>query len=740
MKCLLNKNSWFFQSISKYSLGIILLIYLAINIHIYKTFWQELIFDRSSINAVHGEVLATEWYLEGVYQNVINGKNPFATTQNLFYPFGTNFVSTESGNALYFLLIRPFLSTHQSLYLISALSIVAANLGMYLLMRLLKVSKPISFFIGLFFGYMTFLQPRMGHLTYFSIYVFPWFYYSSFRLINDKIIWKKIIFAALTGFFLVMSLYHNLYYFVMLILSVGLIAAYLIIKERKILIEAFKKNYLYLAVSLLSSLFALSPWLIVFKQAQQFEILPKADGWSGAIEYSSDLFGYFFPSTYSKYLGKYTDLISLKLEFIRGVFENFSYLGIIIIFCSAIYFYWMIFKKEVDFRKKYSGLLVIILSFWLLTLGPFLHLAGRWCAKPLPGICIAIPMPFTIFHYLPFMNNIRSPGRLTVGLIFFAYILSGLIIDKIFKKRSKLNRYLIIGGLLTIFIIDHQFIYSPATPSELPNKIYEVIQSDQDFSTVYQIPSIMRDGFIYFGDLSSLDFFTAQKKYNKPTLAGYAGRFPGYKTTYYMNDPFLGYFGRLMDVSLSKNPRIDPNDTRDWTKIMLPEAKKSVDFLDIKYVVIDNGKPYSTQAMKDLTNLGFSEQMTEGKYSLWVLENKINDEYLSVDFNQLMHSRHLGIGWMNHDNQTGWADKQNSLLFNVREIRELSLEFEATSFNQNQVAEIFLNQQLVGKISIGTQKEKYNLSLPPVQLGINIIHFIFNQDPRIKFNYVSLDK
>jgi hypothetical protein len=730
MKYLLSKKSELSQILSKSFFGIAIVVYLAINLFIYQDFWQELNFDGSSVNAVYGEIMAIEWYLEGVYQNIIQGRNPFSSTQNLFYPFGTNFVSSESGNAFYFIFTRPFFSTHQSLYLISALSIVAANLGMYLLMRLLKTNKLIAFFIGLFFGYMTFLQPRMGHITYLSIYIFPWFYFSVLSLINTKVVWKKITYSFLTAFFLVMALYHNLYYFVMLALSIGIVLIYGLIIKRKLVVNILKRNYQYLMIFLLTSLVMLSPWLVAFRQTQMFESLPKASGWSGAIEYSSDLFGYFIPSAYSLHLGGYAEKINYELEFNRGAFENFSYVGIIIIGCALVYFYWLITKKELGFRKKYSGLTIVTISFWLLTLGPFLHVAGRWCAKPLRGVCIAIPMPFVLFHYLPFMGNIRSPGRLVAGLIFFAYILSGLIINKIHKKSSKLFQYLIIAGLAAVFVIDHQFIYSPALPNKLPDQIYETIRQDKEFFSVYQIPSIMRDGFVYFGDLSSLDFFISQPRFNKPTLAGYAGRFPGYKTSYYMNDPFLGYFGRLMDKNLDKNPRIDPNDTTDWTKIDLIEAKKSIDFLDIKYVIIDDRKSYLEKATKSLIDLGFLKQMTEGDFSLWLLGKPLDNEYLEVNFDDLGSSRHLAMGWDNGgDGEIRFIDNQTSVLFKTQTEGEYTLFIDGASSDQDKTVQVYLNQSKVGKINFFPEISTLSLTInQPLIEGINTIHLIFPSD------------
>ena len=302
MKLLLSKIKYIEYNVSKYSSIIVFTICILINLYIYNQFWQELSFDRSSVNAVHGEVMAIEWYTEGVYQNIIAGKNPFAETNSLFYPFGTNFVSAEAGFGFFFIFTRPFLSTHQSLYVLAALSIVAANMGMYLLLRHLKVSRAVSLLTGLMFGYMTFIQPRMGHLTYLTVYVFPWFYLSGLKMlfVQNKLI--KTTFALLTAFFFTMALYNNMYYFVMLVLSVGLFFFYYLLRDRTILFKTIKDNLIYLLILLGFVLIMMSPWLVVYLETQKFEDLPKVEGWSGAIEFSSDLFGYIFPSGYSKYL------------------------------------------------------------------------------------------------------------------------------------------------------------------------------------------------------------------------------------------------------------------------------------------------------------------------------------------------------------------------------------------------------------------------------------------------------
>ncbi len=148
------------------------LSYTLINLFFARSFWSELIFDRTKNGAIYGEVFALEWGFEKLYQNILSFKNPFSHSFDLLYPFGTNLLVSDSGSGFFFIFLRPFLTTNQSFYVTIALGLLAANIGMYLLMRKLKFNRLVSFLIGLSFGYTTFLMPRVGHITYFNIYLF----------------------------------------------------------------------------------------------------------------------------------------------------------------------------------------------------------------------------------------------------------------------------------------------------------------------------------------------------------------------------------------------------------------------------------------------------------------------------------------------------------------------------------------------------------------------------------------
>jgi len=233
------------DTFSKHSATYIILIYFLINVVFMRTLWNQIFFDHSTVGAVYGEIYAAEWNMEKLYQNIVHFKNPFAHSESMFYPFGTNFIATDSGVAFFFVFLRPFLSTHQSLYVMTAISLLLANIGMYLLLRILGVNKLISFLIGFAFGYMTFIHPRLGHITYFFFYPFSWFYLSILTIYKFKNTYIKIFASIIAGLLLTLTLYLNLYFFVSLLLSIGFFLAYFVIFERRLLLKIVKSHYRY---------------------------------------------------------------------------------------------------------------------------------------------------------------------------------------------------------------------------------------------------------------------------------------------------------------------------------------------------------------------------------------------------------------------------------------------------------------------------------------------------------------
>lgn len=731
-----------YRTIETYHLLFIFVAYFLVNLLFMRPFWKELFFDNSKTGARYGEVFVAEWAMDKVYQNIISGRNPFARSESVLYPFGTDFTTTDSGNGFFFLFLRPFLSEHQSLSVIVAAGLFFANAGMYLLLRKLRISKLVSFLIGLAFGYMTFLMPRMGHLNYASIYVFPWFFLFGISLIKGNNVKSKLLSSFGIALFFVMTLYLNLYYFIMLLSALLFFLLYAFFAKRNVLFGLIRTNWQYFVLIILLASTFLAPWFAVLYETYVFEGLPKTEGWGGAIETSSDLFGYFIPSVYSYFLKGIAEFIGSRFRFAVGIFENFTYPGLIIIL-SYFVLIFLKFRKAITHQlwSQIVPFLFVSFSFFLLTLGPFLHILGKWGITLDEGVRIIIPLPFVIFHSIPFMSNIRIPGRFIVAFIFFSYIICAYLFDYLLKNKGKGIRIIFFFILITIFFIDHYFVITSPSPKFIPYGLYQTIKQDPDKVTVLEIPSTVRDGFTYFGSGDSLQFIEGQMIHTKPVLGGYLGRIPPFKRDYYQRNPFLGYIGRVIDTDVKRNGIIDKGDLINWQTLDSKRSLDAIDFLDLKYIILKDNEIYASTMSAVLTNLGFENISKDNFLSLWK-RNPQKREFLAIEVGGLDDDPFLGAGWNRREDGFRYAWKNASVMFKVKKPRKFNLQFTASSFYENQTVDVYLNRKKVGSVFIPQSLTNFTLPLEETFVeGINTIYFRFTKTFRpAKVIPASLDQ
>ncbi|MEK7633234.1 MAG: hypothetical protein AAB437_00125 [Patescibacteria group bacterium] len=708
--------------------------YVLVNIIFnYRVYWHQLVTDLSKSGAVWGEVQSYEWLTDKFYQTIMSGQNPFGLVQGILYPFNFHLGLTDAANGFYFLFLRPFFSAHQSMSIIVALSLLFANIGMYLLLRTLKFDKLIAFFIGLSYGYMTFLFPRGGHLNYWCIYLFPWFYYCLANLLQSDKKFVRILSSFGASLFFVLTLWLNFYYFVMLLISLFCLFLYYLSFKRQLFYEQIKKLWPYGILTFLLTAIFLVPWATGLYEAITFDEIPKTSGWGGAIEFASDLFNYFIPSGYGYYVSKFPFLYKPFLLFLklfrseaRSIFENFTYPGVIILFS---YFVLIFFLKKFDKKTKENikPFLFTSIVFFILTLGPFLHVFGHWTLTVDEGIKIVIPLPYIILHYIPFLNNIRVPGRLIVGFIFFAYVVCAYLINYFLKNKSIHFKQIFFAIFLLVFIFDQRVadnIFPP--PQVYPYKIFQTIKSDKEKVSVLEIPFTVRDGFTYFGNGDAIGMTIGESWHGKPAIGGYMGRVSDYKKNYYRLNPFFGYLGRLIDDSLYNNPIIDKDDLINWTDLDINKSRETIDFLSLKYIILNNEMLYAATLSAKLKELGFEKQMADKKFSLLkrISENK---DFLSIDLGSENDINYLGMGWHNQEGNFRWSDKKNFVMFKTTKQKKYDLHFKAAAFNKDQLVTIYLNKKKISKVNISTAVKEYSVPINiKFETGINKVYFIFD--------------
>lgn len=719
--------------LKRYSILFIILFYISTNfLFNYPVFWGELFHDTSQYSAVIGEIAATEWGMEQIYERLINFENPFKPLSSIFYPFELDISTSDVGLGFHYLYLRPFFSPHQAMSVLVILNMFLANICMYILLRKLKINKVVSFLIGLAYGFMTFMTVRMGHLSYSLYYVFPLFYLSYLYFISAKTTKSKIIFSFITSFIFIFTMWQHMYYFIMLLISIASLGVYFLITDINKTLNFIKENLRYISLSLITIIILLIPWITAFRDALVFLEPPQASGWAGAIGFSSDLLGYFVPSVYNYYYGERISYLINKFDitFAKGIFENFTYPGLIILVGYAFIIIQKLRKKlNNKLWKNIKPFFVTSIVFWSLTLGPFLHVAGRWGLPLDEGIRVVIPLPYVILHYLPFLANIRTPGRLIVGFIFFAYIVIGFLLSKYFRNKSKIFIVLFSLFFILVFTLDQRYQKQPLTvPFYFPKNIYKEISKDSSNSSVLEIPFTVRDGFTYFGDEGSIYQIMGQFTYNKPLIGGYMGRIPDYIKEYYEGDSFLGYIGRLIDENVNLNGSIDRENLAKWKNINYEQAKKTIDFLRIKHIIFNTDKPYYSSLSGHLKELGYKEKLKDKKYILF--RNDIGDyEFLDIKMGDDSSRVQLGQGWyLPEEGSFRWVDKKSSVMFKVNRPRKVKLIFTGASFIKENKARIYINKKYIKEIIFTPKIESYEIALPmKLNKGINTVYIIFDK-------------
>ncbi|MBI4758407.1 MAG: hypothetical protein HY783_05335, partial [Chloroflexi bacterium] len=125
-------------------------------------------------------------------------------------------------------------------------------------------------------------------------------------------------------------------------------------------------------------------------------------GWGGADRYSADLLGLFIPNSLHPFLGKWAQGAMERFTDI-----NFAFMGytVLILGLATMLKCWP--------RLRTWGLLA--LSFFLLSLGPVLHINGQW-EFDLDGLTVNLPLPYLLLHYVPFVQGARIPNRFGILL------------------------------------------------------------------------------------------------------------------------------------------------------------------------------------------------------------------------------------------------------------------------------------------------------------------------------------
>ncbi|MDY6875939.1 MAG: hypothetical protein SWK90_07035 [Chloroflexota bacterium] len=486
----------------------------------------------SHIAGSPGDNYVYTWTLWLFRRSILAGSSPFFTTL-IFYPLGVSIVlhSPILTKSIPGFFLQSFLSpvVTYNLALIGTIALTAY--GTWLLLRYLVHDDRAAFLGGIIFAvspvYMA--HAIAGHMDYIGTEYIPFFLLFFFRAF-DQHHWQD---AILAGLFLSLVSLSNwayllfLFLFLLLHFALGLAAHRCTYLRWPVL-----RQYLLLGVV---SCLAIAPFAIPLWKASTFGGYDETRYIGGAALDVSDLTGFVIPSVYHPVLGSLVQPITNR--FTGNPAENTVFLGFSVLSLA-------VYGARHGGSRKARFWTLVALVFGLLSLGPGLHILGRftfpWLSWMKMGTVAQrlgvpmkpgwvqmfdeapmIPLPAAVFQLFPLFRSFRAASRLVIIVMLALAVLAAHGIASLLKQLQD-RRWLCLPAPLVCTILlcglvlfEFCVIPFPTTPAVVPEFYLRLRNEPGEFGIV-ELPFLP---------------FLAQRQYHqtihgKSLAYGYLSRVP----------------------------------------------------------------------------------------------------------------------------------------------------------------------------------------------------------------------
>jgi len=460
-------------------------------------FTYPLITDLSGSLAGSGsDAFAIYWVVWWAGYALQNGLNPFFSLF-IYHPLGSRLsIEPLPFDAAHFALsqVLPALTAFNILYL---LQFSFAGWGCYRLALYLWRSRPAALFAGLVYGFSPYMMMRgLGHLSLMANGFLPLALLLIFQVLErEKFSLSRLICAGvLTGLTCLTSTYITVY----LALYFSGLAVYLALRGSGAAVKRLAVVAGVAGVMLL-------PVVVNLTGALSAGYYRAAGMLGQAYLASLDLFGLVAPPALHPFIGGFA-----KQHFGAvgsGSIERTAYIGLAVIGLSLIVFRFL--RKH----KWTHWLVWSTFGAWLLSLGPFLQIAGRMTFVPLPGFLLAIA---------PVMQHARNPGRWTLLITLGAALLAagGLkyLLDKLPQPKGK--------SLITAVFVWTLFEYVsfpyPVADARIP-AVLSRLPDTPGHPAALDLPLGRIDGLKGIGNFDARNMLY-QTAHRRPIFSGYVSR------------------------------------------------------------------------------------------------------------------------------------------------------------------------------------------------------------------------
>lgn len=427
------------------------------------------------------------WNLWSVKQTLlVDGSNPYFTDY-LYAPTGVSllFHTLNILNGLWTLPVQLNFGLAIAYNSVVFLSFILAGYGGYLLSlyTLSRLGYGSNVRLAAFVGGLIFTMSPfhfahlLGHMQVFSMIWPPFYILWLLKLLEPTTghyhVWRNISLATL---FLILTtlvaLYHTLY----LLIFTSLTLLWTVWQRRHHPPQCWAMFGKGLGVMIMFTIF-MAPLLIAL--IQQASNRPDLEtGLSQNIALSADLLAFITPSEMHPLWGEWATRIANNFTSTtseRLIFVGFTPLAIAL---------FAIFTLRSVAIVRFWGL--IGLTFFVLAIGPFLHIYGQ----PVTIGDWPIPMPYMLlYHVIPFLDLTRSLSRYSLILMLALGVLTAIGLAHLQTRPAKKSSsgWLITIGAIGLICFEFLPIPYPLSPIQMP-QFYQELAADKADYTIAVLP------------------------------------------------------------------------------------------------------------------------------------------------------------------------------------------------------------------------------------------------------------
>ena len=218
----------------------------------------------------------------------------------------------------------------------------------------------------------------------------------------------------------------------------------------------------------------------------------------------------------------------------------------------------------------------VALFFWLLTIGPHLHLFGA-STFTLAGTTFQIPLPYMLYHQIPLLGGGRIPSYASVITALCLAVLAGHGVAVIGRwvPRYVTPMIAVVAALLILF-------ESLSTPLPLLgiriDPVYAQLAREPGDKAILLAPVGWRDGRIGLGNIDGQEMYyiTAAEK---PMVNGAGGRIP---------DRYFDYYGQQPALAELITPEAPPTPASQNRQLV----RAALHTMNVGYIVVNQFPDY----------------------------------------------------------------------------------------------------------------------------------------------------